>query len=673
MIHPCHSSFEVGMRGARRTGCGLQALLGPVFMALLLAAAAHAATVNLVQTAVDDSTGFPLDVVSSDQWLETSVVQATFAAIPATPDTPALRFTHWTLSEPAAVLRDAWGRSLNPVSLMLLENTTAVAHYLPEDRDADADGVPDWFEIEYYGTLTNGPDSDTDGDGITLADECGGGTNPLFANTMLACGIAYADTPLVTCNIANYAGYTLTSEPAGTVDQSAIAPPGAAITTPDLADNADFAYWTLDGVRQQDAWGRALTVISFTMDTTNRTCVATLLSGDSDGDGLPDAWEQAYFGTLANDATADPDGDGLTLAQESAGGTNPLFADTTHASGLAYADSSLVVCNIAGYARYTLTSTPADVVNQAGYAPPGTVITTPDLTDNPDFAYWTLDGVRQQDAWGRALSVVSFTMATADCACVATLVAGDSDGDELPDAWEQAYFGTLAIDATADADGDGLTLAQEFAGGTNPLFADTAHASGLAYADSGMVTVDFAGCIRYTLVSDPAGLVDQSAVVFPGTVVTTPNLEQPTFGCWTVDGVVQRDAWGVAFRQCSFTVDHTERTAVAHFFTGDSDGDGIDDAFEWYYYGTLSNGADADTDGDGKTLLAEFTAGSSPVMANTTVAGGVAWADSALVVMNLQAYERLGKILVNGALEDFFSPDPSGAGGFQIGAEPAAA
>jgi Bacterial TSP3 repeat len=50
----------------------------------------------------------------------------------------------------------------------------------------------------------------------------------------------------------------------------------------------------------------------------------------------------------------------------------------------------------------------------------------------------------------------------------------DTDGDTIPDWWEMQYFGSLSeADATTDHDGDGLSDAEEYWYGTNPLQADT--------------------------------------------------------------------------------------------------------------------------------------------------------------------------------------------------------
>jgi hypothetical protein len=49
----------------------------------------------------------------------------------------------------------------------------------------------------------------------------------------------------------------------------------------------------------------------------------------------------------------------------------------------------------------------------------------------------------------------------------------DMDGDGLSDSWELQYFGNLAQVASGDPDGDGLTNAQEQQSGTNPTSVDS--------------------------------------------------------------------------------------------------------------------------------------------------------------------------------------------------------
>lgn len=49
----------------------------------------------------------------------------------------------------------------------------------------------------------------------------------------------------------------------------------------------------------------------------------------------------------------------------------------------------------------------------------------------------------------------------------------DLDGNGLPDAWERRHFGRIGTDPSADPDSDGLSNAEEYAEGTNPVEYDT--------------------------------------------------------------------------------------------------------------------------------------------------------------------------------------------------------
>jgi hypothetical protein len=443
------------------------------------------------------------------------------------------------------------------------------------------------------------------------------------------------------------------------------------VTAPVSSGSYRFTRWTNSSYPAEtyrDAWGRSQNPTSFVL-LEDTTCTAHYLPTtlDSDNDGIPDWFEIEYFGDLDETAASDFDGDSITLAAEYNGGTHPLYANASQAGGIAYADSGMVTVNLGGFSRYTLRSEPAGTVNVTAVVETGTVVTTPDLSGNSGFGYWTLDGVAQRDAWGRSLPQLTFTIAEDDREAISYLFVGDSDGDGVADAFEQKYYGTLANGANYDGDGDGITLLAEANGGTNPLYANETQAGGVSWADSAMVSVNLAGFSSYTIASSPAGTVDESATVPDGTMITTPNMTAPSFGYWTLDGIVQRDEWGVALRQFTFLVDGTDRAAVAYFFNGDSDGDGVNDGFEYYYFGSLANNATSDIDGDGQSLLQEYTTGSNPLFANIHQDGGVSWADSDMVLVNLQFFEQLGKLLINGILQDFFSPDPNSVTGIQAG------
>ena len=69
-------------------------------------------------------------------------------------------------------------------------------------------------------------------------------------------------------------------------------------------------------LRAFDGLGRIASSVPFSVDS----------AGDADGDGVPDAWEQRFFGGIGAGALDDPDGDGISNRDEFFGGTDPLNA-----------------------------------------------------------------------------------------------------------------------------------------------------------------------------------------------------------------------------------------------------------------------------------------------------------------------------------------------------------
>ncbi|MGH7391481.1 MAG: BACON domain-containing protein [Candidatus Rokuibacteriota bacterium] len=59
----------------------------------------------------------------------------------------------------------------------------SVADIVLVGDDSDNDGLPDAWELSFFGDLTSGPNDDPDGDGLTNAVELAAGTNPMLADS----------------------------------------------------------------------------------------------------------------------------------------------------------------------------------------------------------------------------------------------------------------------------------------------------------------------------------------------------------------------------------------------------------------------------------------------------------------------------------------------------------
>ncbi|MBN2162630.1 MAG: S8 family serine peptidase [Pontiellaceae bacterium] len=172
------------------------------------------------------------------------------------------------------------------------------------------------------------------------------------------------------------------------------------------------------------------------------------LTADTDGDGMADKWEIDHgLNPLVNDAAADPDGDGATNLEEHNAGTLPDNSDT---DGDGIPDGWEIGTGLDPLLNDAAEDPDADGLTnlqEFGYG------TNPFSKDSDEDELTDIDEV---DTHGTDPN------------------NADTDGDGMPDGWEiDNGLNPLVNDAAVDADGDGLTNAQEYANGSDPDSSDT--------------------------------------------------------------------------------------------------------------------------------------------------------------------------------------------------------
>ena len=348
---------------------------------------------------------------------------------------------------------------------LLTENQEAAAGTSPCDSDSDADGMPDVWEVANVcldplagDTLLN-----PDGDGADNLREYQHGTDPCLADDADGDGLTDTWELTYSCMQAN------------TVDN--------------LAD------YDSDTLNNQTEYSLG-----------SNPCLA-----DTDGDGMDDGWEvanSACVDPLVEDSLLNPDGDAYTNLQEYQGSTDPCVDDCTDGDGDGYGPGCLVgadcndgdqnVWDTCDTCQDDDTDTYYELCNQyVGIDGPDcndadinnwtSCATCLDSDTDTWFtgcdAYITITGVDCQDA-----NSVVYPNAAELCDDIDNQCPGDSgygtidencdtDGDGLPDTWENTYSCMMAdtVDNLADYDSDELNNADEYAEGTDPCDADTDH------------------------------------------------------------------------------------------------------------------------------------------------------------------------------------------------------
>ena len=212
---------------------------------------------------------------------------------------------------------------------------------------------------------------------------------------------------------------------------------------------------------------------------------------DSDQDGMPDWWEETHgLDLFVDDSAVDSDSDGLSNLQEFSLKTSPLNEDTdgdglsdfvevnTHSSNPLVEDT-----DEDGFSDMDEVLSGNSPISGSDY--PGVIISSYQASGYQLGVFGgnqSVSGISSFSIGGGSFSesiissqdLVSMTGLLFSTSGELNPSVVDSDGDGMPDSWENVYgLNSLLNDSAQDGDGDGLTNIQEFALLTNPLRMDS--------------------------------------------------------------------------------------------------------------------------------------------------------------------------------------------------------
>jgi len=229
-------------------------------------------------------------------------------------------------------------------------NSVAKAHYILEDTDIDGDTIPDFKEWMFYGTLANGPQTDTDGDGIDFAWELARLQSPRAVDTFINGGMSRQRSTLFRVNQIGQVPLVQDSNPPTIVSELDYYLPGTRIFIPSRKDQTAghyiFTWFEKNGVRMVDDSGAAVYRLEFTIGSPT-TVTGHFLDGaaDADADSILDWQEIRFYGDLDEGPSDDTDFDGFPFAEELLREQSPRAVDTQIAGGISRQRSAMLTIN----------------------------------------------------------------------------------------------------------------------------------------------------------------------------------------------------------------------------------------------------------------------------------------------------------------------------------------
>ena len=360
---------------------------------------------------------------------------------------------------------------------------------------------------------------------------------------------------------------------------------------------------------------------------------------DSDNDTLPDAWEMEYFGNLAQTASQDPDGDGISNATEFADGTNPAKADTDN-DGLSDSQEKTAKTNplapdsdqdglTDGAEVLTYKTDPNKVDTDGDGWSDSVEINIRKSNPNRSETGATIQAIRGGDA-GEGLDldgkfIYAFSVGTENAAGQvrnANFTGETVEGVSITQAtaviqgWYNPDYGDTANDDVLEQaissirhGGGGIRIAlSNLVAGTayklQLLFGEQCCARGMdVFVDGRQIADEFAPFVTMGGIAHPR----QSAVITYPFFATKSTVIIQTAGATVT------------------TPQYTDRNPIINAVTleevakfADTDNDTLPDEWERQYFGNLNQTASGDPDNDGISNALEYVMGSDPAFAELT-------------------------------------------------------
>ena len=367
-------------------------------------------------------------------------------------------------------------------------------------------------------------------------------------------------------------------------------------------------------------------------------------SGDSDGDGMPDGWETTHnvcVNPSVADADLDPDNDTITNINEYLGGTDPCVPEDTDGDGMPDWWEDLYACVSSSNPDADQDPDSDSLINLNEY-----------LSSTDPCEYSDTDGDGMSDGWENGYTCVDssvgdsaenpdgdyFTNLQEFMNSTNPCVGEDTDGDGMPDHWENLYgcVDAYGSDANLDPDNDYYTNLQEYQGMTDPCTLTDDDSDGMPDGwEDQYACVDSA--VGDSTLDPDSDTLDNMDEYIGGTVPCVaedgdgdgmPDWWEDIFAC--IDSTVDDAALDPDYDTIDSLTEYGNSTDPCS--GTDTDDDGMPDAWEDRYACVDSAVGDSmgDPDKDGLTNLEEFNQGRDPCFG--TAPDLFDWIDNGLIM-----------------------------------------